>query len=144
MVIYLDSSALIKRYVDESGSNELDSFMEQASEILISRITVFEIYAILSRLLHTRQITHKEYQESKRDFQMTLKDYQISEFQSTTSKTASELFDDTYLKTLDILQLTFGILNREAIDYVVCSDTKLKAAFKEYGLEVFDPNDISQ
>lgn len=116
----------------------------QAKEILISRITVFEIYAILSRLFHTRQITYQEYQDSKRDFQMTLRDYHITEFESITNQIISEFFDDIYLKTLDMLQLTFGVLNRKAIDYIVCSDHKLKSAFDKYGLTVLDPNDISK
>lgn len=144
MVIYLDTSALIKRYVDEPGSEELEHLIGQAKEILISRITVFEIYAILSRLFHTRQITYQEYQDSKRDFQMTLRDYHITEFESITNQIISEFFDDIYLKTLDMLQLTFGVLNRKAIDYIVCSDHKLKSAFDKYGLTVLDPNDISK
>jgi len=48
---YLDTSALIKHYVAESGSAWLDSVVFQADDVLIltSRVTMIEVWSALAR-----------------------------------------------------------------------------------------------
>jgi len=51
MKLAVDSSSFAKRYVQEVGSNELDGFLESASELAFSVILVTEIISGLNRRL---------------------------------------------------------------------------------------------
>jgi predicted nucleic acid-binding protein len=49
MRIYFDSSALIKRYVDEPATDEVPAWCDRASELVVTVITVPEIVSADAR-----------------------------------------------------------------------------------------------
>ncbi|MBI2302061.1 MAG: type II toxin-antitoxin system VapC family toxin, partial [Armatimonadetes bacterium] len=49
MVVYLDSSALVKRYLLETGSTWLEQLLTTADDVYLSRITVVEVTAAIAR-----------------------------------------------------------------------------------------------
>ena len=50
MNYYFDTSALIKRYIDEEGSDSVERLFEQAESISVSFITKIECVFTLRRL----------------------------------------------------------------------------------------------
>ncbi len=55
MSIYIDTSALVKRYVRERSSSELEQFVAASTEQLeITALTVTEFQAVLARRLHLK------------------------------------------------------------------------------------------
>jgi predicted nucleic acid-binding protein len=50
MILYLDTSALVKRYVAEAGSAEVNAWMETAEVLMTSLLTRAEMAAALNRL----------------------------------------------------------------------------------------------
>ena len=50
MKFFIDSSALIKRYIEEIGSEKVDDLFNIASKIILSPITKIEIYSTVNRL----------------------------------------------------------------------------------------------
>ena len=55
-LIYIDTSALAKRYLREPGSDEFDGFLERLLSVSISRLTVAELRCLLGRRRRNRDI----------------------------------------------------------------------------------------
>ncbi|MGH2715973.1 MAG: PIN domain-containing protein, partial [Thermoleophilaceae bacterium] len=56
MSLYVDSSALLKRYVDEPDSEVADSLLRSDPSLLTARHTVVEVRRNLARLLAGREL----------------------------------------------------------------------------------------
>ncbi len=54
MTIYLDTSALIKNYIEESGSHSITKTMYEADKIYVSCITRIECISTFRRILHEK------------------------------------------------------------------------------------------
>lgn len=58
-MVYVDTSALIKRYITESNSDEFDAFFMANTPLAISRLTLVEIRSTLARRRRNGEIgTH--------------------------------------------------------------------------------------
>lgn len=55
--VYLDTSALAKRYLREPGSDEVDIFLGNLASVSISRLAVVELRCLLGRRRRNREIT---------------------------------------------------------------------------------------
>jgi predicted nucleic acid-binding protein len=88
---FLDSSALVKRYITETGSNWIRTITQIESQniIVIARITWVEVISAFSRLNREERITLDELQEIieilKNDWQTS---YQVVEIDKTVIEKA--------------------------------------------------------
>ena len=74
MIIFLDTSAWIKFFIDEKGTSEIQKFIvdESISEdntFSASAVTYAEIYATLKRVLNDKRITKEQYNQIKNEFE---------------------------------------------------------------------------
>lgn len=60
MIVYLDASALVKRYVAESGSSEVDELIAQASVVGTAVISRAETAAALAKAVRMGVLTRGE------------------------------------------------------------------------------------
>ncbi len=134
MKLFLDTSSLIKKYIEESGSDKLISLIMEASEVTISPITKIEFFSALSRLLHTGYIDKESYRIASHEFEIDYKDYKIILFQESIETLALELLKTYNLKTLDSIQLA-SVKLAESSKFIT-SDKKLyDSAKKELKIE---------
>jgi predicted nucleic acid-binding protein len=63
--VYLDSSALAKRYVDEAGSDHVEQVLSAASSAGVSAICLPEVISGLCRLRREGKLSARQYTESK-------------------------------------------------------------------------------
>jgi predicted nucleic acid-binding protein len=68
MTLYLDTSSLIKLYVEEPGSDEVRQDLSEASACATSLITYAEARAAFARLRRLGNITPAGFRSAKRDF----------------------------------------------------------------------------
>jgi predicted nucleic acid-binding protein len=66
MRLSVDSSSLAKRYVQEDGSEEMDSLLHHASELAFCIILVPEIISALNRRQRERILTITDYRKARR------------------------------------------------------------------------------
>lgn len=146
-VYYLDTSALFKRYRIEKGTEVLDELFaaRQDSEVLTtSSFTVLEVISVLTRLLRARTITRRSHQRllgmvaedvSETVALQPLTDAVISEAINPVLRNALRAPDALQLATaLTVQSLTPG----EAL-YFLCTDSRLKSASQNSGMQVIDP-----
>lgn len=63
MILYLDTSSLVKLYIDEADSEEIRGIVAQAELIVTCRITCPEFYSALTRRRNCNEISRKDYEK---------------------------------------------------------------------------------
>lgn len=100
MSTYVDSSALLKRYVDEPDSPAADALLQADHDLLTARHTVVEVRRNLARLLTGRPLV-----EARRAFAVDLRSISIVELDAVTCESAATIAETTGIRTLDALHL---------------------------------------
>jgi len=148
---YFDSSALVKRYVTETGTIWVNNLCTPASghTVYIVRITGVEIIAALSRRVRTGTLAMPDAQVAATQFKSDFSTlYQIVEVTEQLVASAMTLAENHGLRGYDAVQLA-AALELQAIRTslslsgitIVCADDQLNATALAEGLFVENPND---
>ena len=140
MNYFFDTSALIKNYIEEIGSDYVSGLMDGAVKIFVSSITIIECYSTLRRILLEKLITEDEYLHLKNEITYDFGFFNKIEFENITEK-CEQLIDVYQLKTLDSIQLAASLTVSEEIDTFVCCDIKLLNAAARENLDILNPID---
>jgi predicted nucleic acid-binding protein len=97
---YVDSSAILKRYVEEADSPAADTLLRADSELLTARHTIVEVRRNLARLLSGGALT-----AARRAFAADLASISIIELDEATCESAATIGETTGVRTLDALHL---------------------------------------
>jgi uncharacterized protein len=97
---YVDSSALLKRYVDEADSASADALLRADGALLTARHTIVEVRRNLARLLSGRDLA-----AARAAFADDLRSISIIELDEATCESAASIAEATGVRTLDSLHL---------------------------------------
>jgi predicted nucleic acid-binding protein len=61
VILYLDTSSLVKLYVPESGSEMIRALVADATSVVTSRIACPEFYSAITRRYNSKDITKKNF-----------------------------------------------------------------------------------
>lgn len=100
MSLYVDSSALLKRYVDEPDSEAADALLRSDPSLLTARHTVVEVRRNLARVLGERDAG-----EARVAFMRDLEALSLIELDGDTCGIAATIAEVTGVRTLDALHL---------------------------------------
>ncbi len=142
MVFYFfDTSALVKRYHWEPGSDQVNAIFEDPDNVLIiSELALVEMASALQRKRNRGEITPLVMNEALAQFAHTvLNDLVVAGFRSGFIQQARNLVLQHSIRTLDALQLTSALGFRALPVVFVCADDKLRQAASREGLAVLDP-----
>ena len=139
---YLDSSALVKRYVSEPGSAFIDNLFENNSSFFVSFLTYAEVYATLGRICRMGYLSSMKKNESIRDFEEDWQDLSIVDYSEVLRLSLPSLAERFPLTGADSIQLASAVsIRNNDIDLVfLTSDNKLFNAAEDFGLKVIDPS----
>jgi predicted nucleic acid-binding protein len=98
--LYVDSSALLKRYVDEPDSAAAESLLRSDPALLTGRHTIVEVRRNLSRLLEETDAA-----AARSSFADDLRIFSVVELDEATCETAASIAEVTGVRTLDALHL---------------------------------------
>jgi predicted nucleic acid-binding protein len=98
--LYVDSSALLKRYVQEPDSEAAESLLRSDSSLLTARHTIVEVRRSLARLLDAPDAA-----AMRAAFGQDLEALSIVELDSATCDSAAAIAEVTGARTLDALHL---------------------------------------
>ena len=134
-MVYIETSALAKRYLSEAESAQVDSIVERSSpEIYTSRITYAEILSLLARALRDRRFSPKDYEYQKRRFWQEWDGFHIVEVTAECLRPADRLVERYPLRGFDAVHLCSALLLGTP-DFA-CFDSRLNAAARAEGLAV--------
>ena len=144
-IIYFDTSALVKRYVEEKGTQVVvDLIMSSDMLITTSILTYPEIKAAFTKKLRLKEMSKESYKEAIENFE---KDWSVPVFSvigltSQVANLAGSLVERNVLKTLDAVHLASALTVKEHFGIqvlFVSSDDRLDKAASSEGLEVMNP-----
>ncbi|EKD27928.1 MAG: hypothetical protein ACD_79C00496G0011 [uncultured bacterium] len=136
MKAFIDTSSLIKKYVEESDSKLLDEYLEKIEQIIISPITAMEIHSVLERKLREKTITVDEAEFVEKEFKIDLIYFGVIKWNENLEKKTIQMIRKYQLKVFDGMQLASGVLSNS--DIFITSDKRLyNTASKELKKAVF-------
>ena len=100
MSAYVDSSALLKRYVEEDDSGAADRLLRADPMLLTGRHTIVEVRRNLARLLSGRDLA-----AARAAFMSDLGSFSIIELDEVTCEAAAAIAEVTGARSLDALHL---------------------------------------
>ncbi len=150
-IYYFDTSALIKRYVQETGTPWVLELVAIKSRCLLltARVTVVEMYSALARRRREMSVAPEDLDLAVREFSAdTASEYEFVELDSALVAVARDLVDRYPLRAYDAVQLASAIIanralhtaRRARLTFVSADDRLVKVATAE-GMIVDNPND---
>ncbi len=134
MKIFFDSSAFIKRFIQEQGSAEVDEYCQQASMLGLSIICLPEIMSALNRKVREENLSTEDYLNLKGQIAEDIKDVQIINLVPEVVESSITLLERNMLRSLDALHLSCAIIwNAELF---ISSDKRQIQAAENSGLQV--------
>ena len=147
---FVDTSALVKKYVSELGSPWMQSVScpTTTSHICIARITIVELIAGVSRRSRGGTLTQGDAQVAISNFRRHIPShYKILEISETLLVDAADLAQKHGLKGYDAVQLSAMMQLNSLVSLglyskltLISADTELNAAATAEGLLVDNPN----
>jgi uncharacterized protein len=140
MVVYLDTSSLVKLYVEEKGSSEVAAVVENARVVATSIIAYVEARAVFARRFKERSIVKKEYNMLLMSFETDWVNYLQIKVSQNVVQLAGNLAAKHALRGFDAIHLSSAIylMNSKMPVLFLCHDDKLqKASLRE---KLIQPN----
>lgn len=129
-MLYVDSSALLKRYVDEVGSDLAESYLLGDPEWVTGRHTYVEVRRNLARL------DLSEPGEVRDRFEEDWQRFMIVEIDLVTTEVAADVAESTGTRTLDALHLGAALrLGSEILEFLTF-DVRQAVAARSLGFRV--------
>ena len=148
-VYYLDTSALMKRYRSEVGSDvvgELFEGLADSEALVTSYLTALEVNSAANRLLGGGVIAPEVYQRLLGQFTQDMREYgvRVMSVQNELVDRAIGIVRRYALRSLDALHFASAVaadgqLSGDQRLYVVSADRELVSACGEYGIPAINP-----
>jgi uncharacterized protein len=132
--VFLDSSALAKRYIQEPGSDRLEEILLGASSLGVSMICLSEVISALCRRRRERRLSQQQYLRAKQAVFQDLEDSSLVGVTEVVLARAVELLERWPLRSSDSLQV--ASVAEWAADLFVSADERQCVAARGYGLQV--------
>jgi predicted nucleic acid-binding protein len=152
-MLYLDSSALVKRYFQERGSKQLQNRLNKGDRLFTSDLTYAEVHAAMGRKYHAGDMDRKTFLRLRNrfthDWLFSLSSVEVNP--STTMIRVPELVERFRLTGGDAIQLAAAVWLRDSLTVGVpiadddvtfefgVADARLAEAAARCGLSVFSP-----
>lgn len=151
-IYFLDSSALVKRYISETGSGRVRELTssEGGNIIVVSRTTWVEVSSALARLYREGAIRLSDLEDTMRLFSQDWNiQYRVVEFDAEVARLATDCLFRYSLRAFDAIQLAACLyLKKEIPDKTdimlefLSADVRLLSAAEGEKLSVANPNDF--
>jgi len=138
--LYLDTSALVKFYVTEEGSESVRDVTGRARLVSTSVIAYVEARAAFARRRREGGLRVSDYRRVIRDLDADWPHYVRLEASESLVRDAARIAEVHGLRAYDTIHLASAlVLKRRLIAPVVfgCWDTELKSAAPKVGLQIF-------
>jgi predicted nucleic acid-binding protein len=130
MRVFFDTSAFVKRYVEEPGSDKVMKICMEAEHIVLSIICLPEIISTLDRLVREAKLSDDEYQHVKNLLFDDFEDVEVCEITTEVIKYTIGCLDQHPLRAMDALHLGCALVVKP--DVFVSSDQRqIEAAGRE-------------
>jgi len=128
--VFFDSSALVKRYIREAGTDEVLACCDRATEFTVAVIAVPEVVSAFRRFVREGRISEAQYAVLKAD----IADAELYDTSPQVVQRAVSALEAHPLRAMDALHIAAALVG--AADVFVSADARQCAAAAALGLEV--------
>ncbi len=143
MILFLDTSALVKLFQAESGTQLVIKWVEDAKKITLLDLARLEFKSALQRRLRNQELTQGDFLLLKEGFQERWLSFNIQPLNSKVVDEAElilEKYGNTFgLRSLDALHAAAFQLVAEKDWFFVASDKNLCMVMDDMGFKVLNP-----
>jgi len=139
MILYLDTSALVKLYIDEPGSEEVKERVAAARIVSTSRVAYVEARAGIAKKFREGELSESDRQRFIKELGRDWENYFIMEVSESVIELGGRLVDRHPLRGFDAIHLASALLLKDRARSPVafsCFDERLKEATQAEGLAV--------
>jgi uncharacterized protein len=129
---FFDSSAFAKRYVEEPGSQVVDSLCQEATEVALSVLCVPEIISALNRRAREGLLTDREYTEVKQALSQDIRDAVIVNLVPQVVSTCTKILEASPVRAAEALQIACAL--EWETEMFVSGDKRQISAARKAGL----------
>lgn len=140
MIIYLDTSTLLKQYIQEAGSKEVGKLLASAVGTGTSLLTYAEMASAISRAVRMKLVSADEAQTTWEDFLMDWELLVRLDVSGQITKRAAALAWEHGLRGYDAVHFASALTWQETIEMPVTLatyDRELWLAAQKTGMEVW-------
>ena len=138
MIVYLDTSSLVKLYVEEEGSSEINELVRSSKIAATSLVAYAEARAAFSRRYREKAFKNSEYHHLVLKFNEDWNNYLSLRVTDELVRLAGDLAEKHGLRGFDAIHLASSIiLNKKVSSPVIfsCFDQKLQKTSALEGLQ---------
>ncbi len=139
MILYLDTSALVKLYVRETGSRVVAKLARESAALATSIVAYAETRAAFARLMRAGVTVEKRHHERLKQFNADWESFMRIELGHALARTAGELAEAYALRGFDAIHLASALwLNDTSGGKLrfAAFDARLRTAAERAGLPV--------
>ena len=141
-MIYLDTSALVKRYVREKGSDRIEETLLSEDMVSTSKLAFPELVSALAKKRRSHDLTEKSFRMAVNRFDEDWRDFLIVDFHDDLFPIIRTVITKHALRGADAVHLSSALWLTQSsrLPLVFCaSDAQLITAARAESLETLDP-----
>ncbi|MBK7675939.1 type II toxin-antitoxin system VapC family toxin [Accumulibacter sp.] len=141
MILFCDTSALVKLYIKEDASEQMAALARSATAIVLCRIAWAEIMAALARRARENPADAAAIEAVRTRLRTDWPRYAIVEITQPLLELAGEYADTFALRSYDSVQLAAARRVQESVSeqlHFACFDTRLQKAARALGMTTSD------
>jgi len=134
VLVFFDSSAFVKRYVSENGTEAVLNWCDQATEIGLSAITLPEIVSAFCRLRRVGKIDDTQYRQMKTLLLADIEDAAICDLTPAVLAQSITSLEANVLRGMDAIHIGSAVALQANV--FISSDKRQRDAAARAGLRV--------
>ena len=134
MRVFFDTSAFVKRYISEAGTDTVLEWCDRATEIGLSGIALPEIISVFCRLHREASITDTQYRQLKSLLLVDIEDAAICDLTPAVLAQAISSLETNVLRGMDAIHIGSAVVLKA--DVFVSADLRQREAAARAGLRV--------
>ena len=109
MKTFFDSSAFAKRFVDESGSDDVEALCDSTTTLGLSVLCVPEILSALNRRLREGTLVRRQYAMAKRRLFDDVRDAEIVNLTGRVVMSSVDVLEESPVRSMDALHIACAL-----------------------------------
>ncbi|MBI4829882.1 MAG: type II toxin-antitoxin system VapC family toxin [Nitrospinae bacterium] len=141
-MIFLDTSALVKRYIDEPGSSRVEKMFTSGEALAVSLLAYAETLAALRRRERAGDISLSDMKSAAMRFEADWKKLAVIPLGDHLKPVIKRVINRRRLRGADAVHLASALFLMQSLETGVAfaaSDAELLAAAEKEGVSIYDP-----
>jgi predicted nucleic acid-binding protein len=139
VILYLDTSSLVKLYIQEPGTEKIRDLFQKSRAVATSQVAYAEACAAFTRKFRQGDFSEQQFQQVLDNLGRDWGDYFTLDVSWQVAKLAGALARQRYLRGFDAIHLASALIIKSRLESTIIfssADSKLEEAASAESLEI--------